>query len=323
MRNALGDASLRPEQIDYINAHGTSTPLGDQAETIAMKRAFGDHAKKLAVSSTKSMTGHLLGGAGGLEAGIVVCALQDQVAPPTINYENPDPGLRSGLRAEPGAPHEDRICAEQFVRFRRHQRRADFQTFHGISMKIVVAIKQVPSRDSQLSECVRRRGSKTRISPGRSTSRMPMRSKRACSSGRSWAAKSWCFAPGPDSAAQTIREALAKGADRAIHIEGKRLRLSRSARAGAHDGEGARIGEARSDPDRPAVRRPRLRADRRHSGRSDGAAARDDHHEYRDGGRRDQGQARTGRRLVPACRDAAAGAARPSSPARRNCATPR
>jgi 3-oxoacyl-[acyl-carrier-protein] synthase II len=92
MRNALRDAKLNPEQIDYVNAHGTSTPLGDQAETIALKRAFGDHAKHLAVSSTKSLTGHLLGGAGGLEAGIVVCALGEQVAPPTANYENPDPG---------------------------------------------------------------------------------------------------------------------------------------------------------------------------------------------------------------------------------------
>jgi 3-oxoacyl-[acyl-carrier-protein] synthase II len=91
MRNALKDAKLNPEQIDYINAHGTSTPLGDRAETVAIKRTFGDYSKKVAVSSTKSMTGHLLGGAGGLEAGIVVCALGDQVAPPTINYENPDP----------------------------------------------------------------------------------------------------------------------------------------------------------------------------------------------------------------------------------------
>lgn len=92
MRNALRDAKIDPEKIDYVNAHGTSTPLGDQAETIALKRTFGDHAKKMAVSSTKSMTGHLLGGAGGLEAGIVVCALQHQIAPPTANYENPDPG---------------------------------------------------------------------------------------------------------------------------------------------------------------------------------------------------------------------------------------
>ena len=92
MRNALKDAKLDPSAIDYINAHGTSTPLGDQAETVAIKRTFGDHAYKLAVSSTKSMTGHLLGGAGGLEAGIVVCALQNQVAPPTANLDNQDPG---------------------------------------------------------------------------------------------------------------------------------------------------------------------------------------------------------------------------------------
>jgi 3-oxoacyl-[acyl-carrier-protein] synthase II len=91
MRNAIRDAGLQPEQIDYINAHGTSTELGDRAETVAIKRAFGDHAYKVAVSSTKSMTGHLLGGAGGLEAGITICALRDQIAPPTINYEIPDP----------------------------------------------------------------------------------------------------------------------------------------------------------------------------------------------------------------------------------------
>ena len=91
MRNALRDAGIAPEMVDYINAHGTSTPLGDRAETVAMKRTFGDHAKKVAVSSSKSMTGHLLGGAGGLEAGVVVCAIRDQVAPPTANYEPPAP----------------------------------------------------------------------------------------------------------------------------------------------------------------------------------------------------------------------------------------
>jgi 3-oxoacyl-[acyl-carrier-protein] synthase II len=91
MRAAIRDAKLEPQQIDYVNAHGTSTPLGDAIETKAMKRVFGEHARKLAVSSTKSMTGHLLGGAGGLEAGISVLALRDQALPPTINQETRDP----------------------------------------------------------------------------------------------------------------------------------------------------------------------------------------------------------------------------------------
>lgn len=91
MRNAMRDAKLQPAQVQYVNAHGTSTGLGDRAETMAIKRAFGEHAYKLAVSSTKSMTGHLLGGAGGLEAGITVLAIRDQIAPPTINHEFPDP----------------------------------------------------------------------------------------------------------------------------------------------------------------------------------------------------------------------------------------
>ena len=91
MRAAIRDARLEPSQIDYVNAHGTSTPLGDAIETKAMKRVFGEHTRQIAVSSTKSMTGHLLGGAGGLEAGISVLALRDQVLPPTINQETPDP----------------------------------------------------------------------------------------------------------------------------------------------------------------------------------------------------------------------------------------
>ena len=91
MRNALADAKVLPEQVSYINAHGTSTPYNDRLETLAIKKVFGDHAHKLAVSSTKSMTGHLLGGAGGLEAGLSVLALRDQTIPPTINYESPDP----------------------------------------------------------------------------------------------------------------------------------------------------------------------------------------------------------------------------------------
>jgi 3-oxoacyl-[acyl-carrier-protein] synthase II len=92
MRNAIRDAGLEPHQIQYINAHGTSTPMGDLIETKALKRVMGEHAGKVAVSSTKSMTGHLLGGAGGLEAGITVLAIRDQIAPPTINLEHPDEG---------------------------------------------------------------------------------------------------------------------------------------------------------------------------------------------------------------------------------------
>jgi len=91
MRAALRDAGIEPERVDYINAHGTSTDVGDRVETVAIKRCFGEHAYKLAVSSTKSMTGHLLGGAGGLEAGLTLLAMRDQIAPPTINYEVPDP----------------------------------------------------------------------------------------------------------------------------------------------------------------------------------------------------------------------------------------
>jgi len=91
MRASLKDAGVAPSEIGYVNAHGTSTPLGDALETVAIKRTFGDDAKKIPVSSTKSMTGHVLGGAGGIEAGVSVLVLRDQILPPTINYENPDP----------------------------------------------------------------------------------------------------------------------------------------------------------------------------------------------------------------------------------------
>ncbi len=91
MVNALADAKLTPQDLQYINAHATSTGLGDKAETIAMKRAFGDHAQHLAISSTKSMTGHLLGAAGVIEAIFSILAIRDGVAPPTINYRTPDP----------------------------------------------------------------------------------------------------------------------------------------------------------------------------------------------------------------------------------------
>jgi 3-oxoacyl-[acyl-carrier-protein] synthase II len=91
MRNALKDSGLGTDTVDYINAHGTSTPLGDIAETVAVKRLLGERAKSVAVNSTKSMTGHLLGAAGGIEAVFTILALRDQVSPPTINLQNPDP----------------------------------------------------------------------------------------------------------------------------------------------------------------------------------------------------------------------------------------
>jgi 3-oxoacyl-[acyl-carrier-protein] synthase II len=91
MRSTLKDAGVDPASVDYVNVHGTSTPRGDVVEVIAIKAVFGEQAKKMAISSTKSMTGHLLGAAGGLEVGITALALRDQVLPPTINLENQDP----------------------------------------------------------------------------------------------------------------------------------------------------------------------------------------------------------------------------------------
>ncbi len=106
MSKAVRDAGLEPADIDYINAHGTSTPVGDQIETAAVKRAFGEHAYKLCVSSTKSMTGHLLGGAGGLEAGLTVLAIRDQIAPPTINLDNPSEDCDLDFVAHTARPME-------------------------------------------------------------------------------------------------------------------------------------------------------------------------------------------------------------------------
>ncbi|NTU47449.1 MAG: beta-ketoacyl-[acyl-carrier-protein] synthase II, partial [Syntrophobacteraceae bacterium] len=91
MRNALADAGVKPQEVQYINAHGTSTDLNDKYETQAIKTVFGDHASAIGVSSTKSMTGHLLGAAGGIEAAFTALSIDRQVMPPTINYENPDP----------------------------------------------------------------------------------------------------------------------------------------------------------------------------------------------------------------------------------------
>jgi 3-oxoacyl-[acyl-carrier-protein] synthase II len=91
MRSALRDANVDPREIDYINAHGTSTPVGDTLETLAVKSVFGAHAREIAFASTKSMTGHLLGAAGGLESAITSLAVRHGIVPPTINYVTPDP----------------------------------------------------------------------------------------------------------------------------------------------------------------------------------------------------------------------------------------
>jgi 3-oxoacyl-[acyl-carrier-protein] synthase II len=108
MRNALRDAQLNPEQIDYVNAHGTSTPAGDKIETLAIKRTFGDHISRLAVSSTKSMTGHLLGAAGGVEAIFAILSIRDQVAPPTMNLDHIDPDC-AGLDYVPNQARAQKI----------------------------------------------------------------------------------------------------------------------------------------------------------------------------------------------------------------------
>lgn len=107
MSMAIRDAGINPEDVDYINTHGTSTPAGDVAETEAVKKAFGEHAYKMAISSTKSMTGHMLGAAGGVEAVISALILRDQVIPPTINLENPDP--KCDLDYVPNTARETKI----------------------------------------------------------------------------------------------------------------------------------------------------------------------------------------------------------------------
>jgi len=107
MVNALQDAGISPEDVDHVNAHATSTPLGDVAENDAIKRTFGDHAGKLAISGTKSMTGHLLGAAGAIEAIFSVLAIRDNVVPPTINLENPDEGC--DLDYVPGVAREQKV----------------------------------------------------------------------------------------------------------------------------------------------------------------------------------------------------------------------
>jgi 3-oxoacyl-[acyl-carrier-protein] synthase II len=110
MEVTIRDAGIHPNEVDYINAHGTSTPFNDKSESMAIKKVFGDHARKLAISSTKSMTGHLLGAAGGLEAAIMALGIHNQVAPPTINLDNPDPECDLDY-----VPHRSRAMAIRYA----------------------------------------------------------------------------------------------------------------------------------------------------------------------------------------------------------------
>ena len=122
MKNALRDAGIQPEEVDYINTHGTSTPLGDGAEIKAIEKIFGEHAGKLNISSTKSMTGHLLGGAGGIEAVACLLAMQNSLVPPTINLNTPDPEINQALNFTPNVaqPREVRVAMSNTFGFGGH-----------------------------------------------------------------------------------------------------------------------------------------------------------------------------------------------------------
>jgi 3-oxoacyl-[acyl-carrier-protein] synthase II len=117
--------------VDYVNAHGTSTPINDPIETKAIKAAFGDHARKLRVSSTKSMHGHLLGGAGGIEAVVTVMAIRDQFFPPTRNLENPDPACDLDYVPNTGAPGRIRAAISNAFGFGGHNAVVLFREFNG------------------------------------------------------------------------------------------------------------------------------------------------------------------------------------------------
>ncbi len=133
IKNALRDAQQKPSGVSYINAHGTSTPLNDQVETLAIKNVFQDYATKIPVSSTKSMTGHLLGAAGGLEAVVCALAIKNAIIPPTINYENPDPECDLDFVPNKARKQDVDVCLSNSFGFGGHNATIVFKKFHGAS----------------------------------------------------------------------------------------------------------------------------------------------------------------------------------------------
>jgi 3-oxoacyl-[acyl-carrier-protein] synthase II len=138
----MRDAGIDPADVGYVNAHAPSTKLGDCSETQAIERAFGEHAPRLAVSSTKSMTGHLLGGAGGLEAGITVLALRHQIAPPTANLEQPDPCCRLDYVPQVAKPIRADWALSNSFGFGGTNASLVFRRYHGPEQRVMVGEKE-------------------------------------------------------------------------------------------------------------------------------------------------------------------------------------